>query len=337
MATNKNALLRYQVLDRCFRNPGRMYFWKDLLDECNKSLFELDPDSNGIQRRQLFMDINFMESSQGWSIPLERIKFGKRYFYRYSDLNFSINNQPLNEEELNQVRSALSVFSRIKGIPQFEWINTIIEKLERILHLPPWQQGFIGFDNNEFLAGIEYLGYLFNAINYKKVLKITYLSFSASEPTEFEIHPWYLHQFNNRWFLFGYNPLCPTHPWILAIDRMKEISETIKPYIENTTIDFNEYFEDIIGVTRPDTSEIVTIKLRFSLAQAPYILTKPIHGSQRKVVQDESGLVISVKVIPNFELEQLLLSFGEHVEILEPINLRKHMAKRISKMLAKYY
>lgn len=335
MATNKNAQLRYQVLDRCFRNPGRMYFWQDLLNECNKALIELDNDSNGIQRRQLFMDISFMESSQGWSIPLERIKFGRKNYYRYADINFSINNQPLNEQELNQVRSALSILSRIKGIPQFEWMNEIITRLEQTLHLTPWQQDFISFETNEYLTGLEYLGVLFDAISFKKVLSIGYKAFKSVEPSTMEIHPYYLKQHNNRWFILGYNPAVGK-VWTLALDRITSIAETKIPLIENNNIDFTEYFEDIIGVTRPDDGETVTIKLRFSPTQAPYILTKPIHGSQKKVSKDESGLVVSITVIPNHELEQLLLSFGEHVEVLGPIELRKKMGSRVNSMFNKY-
>jgi hypothetical protein len=85
MATNKNAILRYQTLDKCFRNPGRMYFWEDLLEECNRALSELNGSESRISRRQLFDDIRFMESSQGWSIPLERFPFGKKAYNRYSD------------------------------------------------------------------------------------------------------------------------------------------------------------------------------------------------------------------------------------------------------------
>tara|TARA_R100000306_G_C4367461_1_gene138344 strand:- start:8 stop:232 length:225 start_codon:yes stop_codon:yes gene_type:complete len=71
MSVNKNALIRYQILDRCFRNPGRMYFWEDLLKECNNALVEFDPNNQGIQRRQLFDDIRFMESDQGVSTNLD--------------------------------------------------------------------------------------------------------------------------------------------------------------------------------------------------------------------------------------------------------------------------
>jgi hypothetical protein len=130
MSINKNALIRYQVLDRCFRNTGRMYFWEDLLDECNAALIEFDSRSDGIQRRQLFDDIRFIESAAGWSAPLGRIRYGRKVYYRYEDLSFSINNQPLNESEAEQIKSALQIISRFSGTPQFEWVNEMIPMLE---------------------------------------------------------------------------------------------------------------------------------------------------------------------------------------------------------------
>ena len=72
MATNKHALVRYKVLDNCFRNVGKKYFIDDLIFECDKVLLEMDSNSNGISRRQILDDISFMESDQGWSIELDR-------------------------------------------------------------------------------------------------------------------------------------------------------------------------------------------------------------------------------------------------------------------------
>ena len=66
MAITKHALIRYHTLDRCFRNPGRRYYITDLLEACNEAINELEPNSKGIQKRQLYDDILFMESSQGW-------------------------------------------------------------------------------------------------------------------------------------------------------------------------------------------------------------------------------------------------------------------------------
>jgi hypothetical protein len=71
MPVTKNALIRYKVLDNCFRNPGRKYFIQDLIDECTKVLSELDTTIKSISRRQILDDIAFMESGEGWSIDLE--------------------------------------------------------------------------------------------------------------------------------------------------------------------------------------------------------------------------------------------------------------------------
>ena len=119
MPANKNAIIRYQILDMCFRNPGRRYYIEDLLNACNQALSEHNPGTTGIKRRQLFDDILFMESEKGWSIPLLRMSDGKQKYYRYEDMNFSINNSPINEMESEQIKAALLIISRFKGTPQF--------------------------------------------------------------------------------------------------------------------------------------------------------------------------------------------------------------------------
>ena len=40
MATNKHAIIRYQTLDKCFRNPGRTYYIDDLIQACNDAIYE---------------------------------------------------------------------------------------------------------------------------------------------------------------------------------------------------------------------------------------------------------------------------------------------------------
>ncbi len=78
MATTKNALVRYRVLDKCFRNTGKKYFIDDLLEECNNALAELDSDTSGISIRQLRDDIAFMKREEGWNIELGDFREGKK-------------------------------------------------------------------------------------------------------------------------------------------------------------------------------------------------------------------------------------------------------------------
>ncbi len=334
MSVNKNALIRYQVLDRCFRNPGRMYFWKDLLAECNKALLELDPESSGIKRRQLFDDIRFMQSEQGWSVPLEKHRYGRRVYYRYADLSFSINDQPLNDAEVEQMRSALRIISRFAGTPQFEWVNEMIPKLEEKLGLIGQEQEVISFDTNIDLKGSHYLRSLFQAIVNKRVLKITYKDFKSPNPYDLVFHPYYLKQYNNRWFVFGWNEETKNPHWNLALDRIEKLKETTDQYWEDQT-DWEDYFYDIIGVTRLEDAKPVEVVLKFSPIIAPYVKTKPLHASQKQK-DTEDGLEIRLQVIPNYELEKLLLSYADLVEVIAPDDLRKRIAEKLKNAAGKY-
>lgn len=326
MAVNKNALLRYQVLDKCFRNTGRMYFWEDLLDECNDALTDYDPNYNGISRRQLFDDIRFMESEQGWSIPLERFRFGKKVYYRYSDTNFSINNQPLNDSEAEKIKSAIQILSRFSGTPQFEWINEMIPMLESKFGLIDRKREVIGFDYNLDLKGIHFLSPLFNAIVNERVLKIRYQDFKSQIPYEVIVHPYYLKQYNNRWFLLGLRGESE-NIWTLALDRIEGMDETNFVFV-HSEMDWEDYFSDMIGVTRLAGSEVQKVVLEFTPEVFPYVTTKPIHQSQ-KSQREINDFTISIQLIPNYELENLILSFGDSVKVISPIFLKERIAQRI--------
>jgi predicted DNA-binding transcriptional regulator YafY len=295
MATNKNALVRYKILDKCFRNTGRRYFIDDLIDECNKALSNIDSESTGISRRQIFEDISFMESEEGWSIELDKSRDGRKVYYRYNDTSFSINNMPLNEVEVNQLKSAIDILSQFKGMPQFEWMHELVPKLQQGT-VAEEKKTIMEFDNNQYLKGIEHLGPLYNAILYKKALTISYQPFESDQPYDVTLHPYYLKQYNNRWFLFGYNPDKSKYDWNLALDRIASVAETKGKYQKNTEINWSEYFEDIIGVTKPITLEVETVILNFSERSAKYIESKPLHGSQKSKWIAEDTLEVSLEV-----------------------------------------
>ena len=329
MSINKNALLRYQVLDRCFRNTGRKYLWQDLLDEINKALEEFNGPGSVIKRRQLFDDIRFMESEQGWSIPLDRKKDGRKVYYRYSDPEFSISNQPLNESEISQIDAAISILSRFAGAPQFEAVQEMIPVLKDRLGLDHQSKEVIGLESNIDLKGIEYLSQLYDAIINEQVLEVVYQDFKSEEPFTLTFHPYYLKQYNNRWFVFGLNEELEIPTWNLALDRIESIEITRKEY-RQTDIDWNDYFYDIIGVTRYQDKEPEIVVLEFTKDVAPYVQTKPIHPSQKSEWVDGKFRVI-IEVVPNYELESLILSFGEYVKVLESEELRNHIRLRLHK------
>ena len=219
-------------------------------------------------------------------------------------------------------------------MPQFEWVNELILKLQEAFKLESHEREIISFDANEYLKNIHFLGDLFNAILYKKVLQVDYQSFKSDVVSRLEIHPCYLKQYNNRWFLIGNNPEFENLT-NLALDRIVSFNEIDKKY-QVSSINFNEYFDDIIGVSIPAESIVSKITLFATADLAPYIMTKPLHGSQKKISNDNNGFSFSIEVIPNHELEKLILSFGEGLKVMEPDFLKNTIKQRLLTSLTNY-
>ena len=335
MATNKHAVIRYQTLDKCFRNPGRKYFIEDLVEACSNAIYEFTGINTGIKRRQVLEDIKFMESTQGWNVPLERIRDGHRVYFRYSEKSFSINNQPLNETEENQLKEALLTLSRFKGMPQFEWVDEITARLDSGLGLSHSNKKVIEFEQNNYLKGLEHITPVYNAILYQKSISIEYKSFKQENSQTIIFHPYFLKQYNNRWYVFGKND---TSGFImnLSLDRITLVTDSKRKFIPNKEIDFDEYFEDIIGVTIANEAKVEKVVLKVGNSLFPYIQTKPLHGSQKVKEQESSYTLITLEVIPNYELESLILSYGEGVEVVLPKSLRSKIKKRVD-LISKNY
>ena len=335
MPTNKNASIRYQALDKCFRDRRHRYYIDDLIEKCEEALYYYN-GVGGVSRRQVFEDIKFMESDTGWSIPLERKKDGKKVYYRYEDPDFSINEQPLTDEEAQQLRTVILTLSRFRGLPSNEWIEDVISNLEWRFNLKGKSENIIGFEQNTDLKGLHWLTPILDATSNHQPLKIAYRNYKNSEVEKtMIIHPWYVKQYNNRWFLFGLDDQ-KYYITNLALDRIQslEIAEDI-PFVPNENIDFEVYFKDVIGVTIPKADvEKIRIVLQFTKGQFPYITSKPLHPSQEILSDEDCKLAIEVR--PTYELDQLILSFGPDVEVLEPTEYREYIKGKIVENLQKY-
>ena len=335
MPTNKNAAIRYQTLDRCFGDYRHRYYLEDLIDKCEEALYYYN-GIGGVSRRQIFEDIKFMESKTGWNIPLERHQDGRRVYYRYSDPNFTINAQPLTEEEANQLRAVILTLNRFRGLPSNAWVDEVISNLEWRFGLRGNNENVIGFEQNPFLKGLNLLPEIIDVTVNHQVVRITYRNYKTSgEERSVVVHPWYVKQYNNRWFLMAYDAEADRIT-NFALDRIQELQkEEGIAFIPNKEIDFEHYFDDVFGVTIPPADvEKIRVVLQFSKKQYPYIASKPLHHSQ-VIIDNENG-IIAVEVRPTYEFIQLILSFGSDVRVLEPEPFKKEIIANIRRNLQNY-
>jgi predicted DNA-binding transcriptional regulator YafY len=335
MPVNRNALLRYQVIDKCLRNRGRKWTWHDILEEVNQALNEDNPKSRGIGKTTLYEDLKDIEY-RIYKLEIEKTKNGKTTYLRYANSSDSINNQPLNQSEATQLKAAVMVLSRFKGVPQFGWINEIVPIIESKMGLVKSEKEIISFESNIDYSGAKHIPALFNAILNKRVIKLIYQDFKSPIEYEVEIHPQYLKQFNSRWFIMSLTDKWKNKPQTHALDRIKDIQESETEYKELKDFDWDDYFSDMIGVTHFDMPLIEVKLLILDSQQAAYIDTKPLHQSQKKIKKVDQGYETSISVIPNYELEKLVLSFGERVKVLSPPDLVERLKERITLLYKNY-
>ena len=335
MPTNKNAAIRYQTLDKCFRDRRHRYYMEDLIDKCEEAIYYYN-GVGGVSRRQIFEDIKFMESETGWSVPLERKQDGRRVYYRYRDPDFTINAQPLTEDEARQLRSVIITLRRFRGLPSNAWVDEVISNLEWRFGLRGKQENMIGFEQNPYLRGLNLLPDIIDAATSHQAGRITYRNYkNCDEEYTVVVHPWYIKQYNNRWFLMAYDAEADRIS-NYALDRIQNFNvEEDVAYIPNKEVDFEHYFDDVFGVTIPPSDvEKIRVLLQFSKKQYPYIVSKPLHHSQEIV--DADNRILAVEVRPTYEFTQLILSFGFDVQVLEPEPFKQEILANLRRNLQNY-
>ncbi len=335
MPVNKSARVRFEIIDECLRNTLHKWSKKNLLEVVNKKLEEKYGSEASISLSQIRNDLNDMQSEYG--APINTIKEGTSVFYEYEDVNFSINKLPLEEEDVYRLREIVDIMQQIKGFTIANEIETIIQRLENKIKLRSNEKiPVIAFENPPTALGAENLGDLYNSIINKQLLKITYKHFYALESYEIRFSPYFLKEYNNRWFLFGWSEK-NNRVENLALDRITDIRVTSGKYKENESFNSNIYFQNIIGVTHTNDAKIENVELLISKERAPYVSTKRIHESQQILKQYKDGsLLIGLSLIVNKELITQILGFGDDVEVKRPKSLRMEIKKRLENAIKQY-
>ena len=183
--------------------------------------------------------------------------------------------------------------------------------------------------------GLKHIDPLHKAIINKKTIEITYQSFKAKLPQIIVFYPFMLKEYRNRWFVLGANKKGKA-TMILALDRIEQFKELSSEKYHKPTFDVSTYFDDVIGVSKMPNQTTQTVVLKMIKEHAPYIITKPIHPSQKILKEDTDGTIFSIDVIWNFELEREILGFGEQIKILSPKRLSGKIQSRLKQTLYKY-
>ncbi len=327
MAVNKNALIRYKTIDKCLQNHYRTWTLEDLIYECSEALYEYEGIDKGVSRRTVQADIQIMRSDKlGYNAPIIVVD---RKYYQYEDRDYSITNIPISDQDLGKLSESVQFLKQFQGFSHFRELDGLVQKLEDHVYSKQTNQlPVIDFEKNENLKGIEYLDQLYQTIIKKEPIEITYQSFKARSANTFDFHAYLLKEFRNRWFLIGRKNKGDSI-LNLALDRIHSIDKSDKIFKPNPSFDTEAYFKHAIGVSVSPNLEPEEVVLFITHKHAPYALTKPFHPSQKQIGKDYYGVIISLNVQHNFELEKEILGLGDGVRVIAPERLRKNIQSRL--------
>lgn len=345
---DKNQYERYKIIDRILRSTPDGLPLDTLLERLNDSL----SDENQIKRRQLQYDLDALKELYG--APIENKRGARRI--KYEDQSYSI----VTHEMKEALKSMSEQLDGIQMNPRLLWLQNLILMLQDTYFTNEMAMEAIDFGDNLEYQNSSRVHEFFSYILDKRVIELSY-SAGFGKPQKKVIHPYFVRQYNNRWFVFGWNEEAarerrPASGILnLPLDRISEVKIIPYRYKELTVDDiknFKEsYFGDIVGVTRIDSEASIHLVLRFDFdtgnekkdANARrdyyYLRTKPFYPyiifPKESTIKENGYAEVSMDIIPNKELEAVLLRYADSAKIVEPDGFRNRMLRRIESIIQK--
>ena len=326
MPSNKRASFRYRILNQCFSNRGRRKWTLDeLIEEVSQCLQEDYSADLTVSKRTIQGDLNIMRSEKprGFNAPIEC----HAGYYFYSDPNYSIEKNALGLEEQDILREAVRLLRQLPGLPQLPALEMLLKRVNCTNPVSVISPALIQFETNPAVQGLEWLGPIYKTIAEQQVLLIEYHPFTE-DPLEILIHPYLLKEWRNRWYVFGRNN--QDKLWNLALDRIVQISRQEQvAFRPNDLFDAENWFNDIVGVSKPEGAEAVDIIFEVPYLASRYLETRPIHPSQYLMGKYNDRYRFGMKVILNHELVNEFLRYGNELKVLAPTALQEMVEARI--------
>lgn len=332
MPKNKDALVRYRIINRSLKDFKYVSIGY-LMDACYNAL------GHEISYRTIEKDIHDMkyDPGLGYFAPIKYDRYEEGYYY--DDEDYSIDKFDLDYDDLKALTFASATLEQYKSFGIFSTFTGAVQKIINTMKIHRELRKYaekqvVGFENAPLVKGEEHISPLLDAILLKKVLRIEHKRFDLEEMHVHIVHPYYLKEYRNRWYLLGYqseNKRIQTY----GLERILSIEPARNELFTEVPFDPEEYYKYAIGVIVYDEPP-TEITLKFTLKQGMYILTQPVHHSQQVIEKTGRHVIVSLVLVPAYEFISMVSGWGAEVEVLAPLWLREKVQDEVRKTLNLY-
>ncbi len=335
MATNKHAIIRYRTIDRCLRDIDRQWTWRELAEACKEDIFAGTGSSVKVSERTIKYDISAMRSNEilGYFAPIDYDRKEKTYYY--SDPKYTLTESPINKTDSQLLQDAMSMIEQFMEVREATGIHNILTKLESSLDRQKKKSNpIIQFDHEVDAPGQKWLYKLYQLIKQKETSSIVYQPFGRKSKSRI-ISPQLLKEYKNRWYLLSYDHQQDDNR-VYALDRIKDITPSISPYVELEKASAKKYFDQVVGVSVIKERQVEKVVFEVYGIQIDYFKSKPLHPSQKLLRQETGQATFQIEVIINYELMSELMSYHMNLKVTSPTTLVSEMKRIIREMKDRY-
>ena len=173
---------------------------------------------------------------------------------------------------------------------------------------------------------------IYDAVLCQKTLRVVYFSKNSNADKTMTIEPLGIVVRDAMTYV-----ICNTDQYDdyiqLALHRFRDV-EICGSFVYPVDFDLEQYINSgKLGFSLSDQS--INITLRFSSSAGSHLLESPINASQTHTVTD-NHITVQTEVFNNKELRWWILGFGDGVEVIEPLELRKEIANTLGTALKLY-
>jgi predicted DNA-binding transcriptional regulator YafY len=191
---------------------------------------------------------------------------------------------------------------------------------------------FVEFENKAAIEYIPNFKIVLDAIQQQLPITFKHNSFYHLKQEEYTLKPYFLKQYQNRWYVIGETEKGYR---TFGIDRIENIIVGTKKFKPKTE-EAKDKFSHVIGLNYKDHN-IEKIQLSFHISQKLYIDSLPLHQSQKEInSKNENSFDIELLIHPNFEFRQQVLKYGSLVKVVEPKWLAEEIKEELRNSLENY-
>lgn len=329
---DKKAAIRRQVIDRMMCNRFAPFPTKEeLRQECAERLYGsrigAKPSTSTIEK-----DVKYMQDVYGAPLKWNAQEKG----YHYTEKGFSIG---LTDDEYESIHMASRVLDQFKDTEIFEDFDNVVEKLLERVELSQYKfnkdsREYVQFETAPVVVGTEYLSPILGAIRNKQKISIEYKKFNTEQVKTHFLDPYLLKEYRNRWYVIGYKQ-DSDYIFTFGLDRIESL--IVLPDKFNISERFNLYkfYQHNVGITtiKEKPQKVV---LEVSIIQSEYLISQPLHISQKELSRDKDKVTFELNVVATYELERLILGMGDQVKVLEPNSIIKKLKTSLKNSLKRY-